>query len=338
MEPQPKKPRTEQQSITSIGQTTHNVKQDGYGKHMIPTISNIPIPIKLNHMHGQIKRSVWCNIDFCDTGICGYILPYHMLQFWVGINNKENNTINMFNIISKAAYGVTWHSFDLSIYNQATTRKRLLTQGSTTYETIDFETSQNLMILTDMNKGRIHQINWPDEYKPPGNLNQVEDWQNGTNYCKAEELATGHTKHFNFSPEKLPDSYVWQLLKIDNSGIYANMMFPARQHTQGYQTEDSPLVATNHDFYSSVHYQYKPYAMPSIMLDSPHIKSETGKMKFIYRTRWDFSIPYTLHMEPSSSTEKSYGKYIVPYPKAKKTKAKETDPLTYDYITTPSLH
>jgi hypothetical protein len=136
---------------TAIGQTTHNVEQDGYGKHMYPTTSTVSIPIKTTHVHGEIKRSLWINLSFCDTDICGFTLPYHMLQFWIGLDPQENNTLATFNNITPSAYGITWHDFCLNIYNQATTRKRLLTQGSTTYETIDFETSQNLMILTDVN-------------------------------------------------------------------------------------------------------------------------------------------------------------------------------------------
>jgi hypothetical protein len=125
------------------------VEQDGYGKHITPTTSTIPI--QTTSVHGQIKRSFWINLSFCDSGPCGFVIPYHLLQFWTGMNPNENNTLRIFNTLVNAAYGITWHNFDLSIYNQATTRKRLLTQGSTTYETIDFETSQNLMIFTDVN-------------------------------------------------------------------------------------------------------------------------------------------------------------------------------------------
>jgi hypothetical protein len=198
--------------VAAVGQTTHQVEQDGYGKHMMSTTSTIPIPIKTTHVHGEIKRSLWYNISFCDVGTCGYVLPYHLLQFWLGIDPQENNTLNTFNILSQGAYGVTWHGFNLSIYNQATTRKRLLTQGSTTYETIDFETSQNLMVLTDVNATHKPSILWPDEYMPPGHKNTYQGMQMDTNFCKTKELATGYTKHFEFPPEPLPDSHVWELI------------------------------------------------------------------------------------------------------------------------------
>jgi hypothetical protein len=90
--------------------------------------------------------------------------------------------------------------------------------------------------------------------------------------------------------------------------MHASKMFPARQHTSSYQIFDSPLTATTTGNFSSVHIQWQPQPLPAIILDSPHIQSETGNMKFIYRTRWDFSIPYTLHIKPSSSSETSYDK------------------------------
>jgi hypothetical protein len=226
-----------------VGQTSHNVEQDGYGKHIHPTTSSIPIPIKTSSVHGQIKRSFWLNLSFCDSGPCAYMIPYHLLQFWIGLDQQENNTLQTFNTLVDAAYGITWHNFDLSLYNQATTRKRLLTQGSTTYETIDFETSQNLMILTDINNTHQPRVLWPDEYMPPGHKNTTSDLQLGTNFCKIEELATGHTKHFQFSPEPLPPSHVWELAKIDKSGNHAAKMFPARQHTSQLQTLDIPIIA-----------------------------------------------------------------------------------------------
>jgi hypothetical protein len=77
--------------------------------------------------------------------------------------------------------------------------------------------------------------------------------------------------------------------------------------------------------------------MPLIQLDSPHILSENGNMKFIYRTRWDISVPYTLHIKPSSDTEISYNKYIVPYPKARHTQTSDA-PTSFTFLATPKLH
>jgi hypothetical protein len=260
------------------------------------------------------------------------------MQFWVGIDQQENNTLKTFNILSNAAYGITWHSFDLSIYNQATIRKHLLTQGSTTYETIDFETSQNLMILTDVNLTHKPSLLWPDEFLLPGHRNTSQDMQAGTNYCKIEELATGHTKHFIFLPEKLPENHVWELLSIDKSGNHVDKMFPARQHTTGMQSFDIPLVTTSTTNYTSMHVQWQPQPMPLIQLDSPHIMSESGNMKFIYRTRWDISVPYTLHIKPSAAEEISYNKYVFPYPKARPTSATSDGPISFSYFTTPKLY
>lgn len=155
---------------------------------------------------------------------------------------SENNSLKNFNLLAEACYGITWHSFDLNIYNQATTRKRLLTQGSTTYETIDFETSQNLLIMTDNNATQSPKITFPTEFKPPGHKYEGSDLQDSCFFQNLQELATGTTKHFHFEPETLPNYQVWQLLSIESGGVHANKMFPARQHTNGIQQNDMPLV------------------------------------------------------------------------------------------------
>jgi hypothetical protein len=338
-EPQDDRPAKRQKPSPTAahGQTTHQVEQDGYGKHMHPTTSTVPIPIKTSHVHGEIKRSMWINLSFCEAGPCSMVIPYHLLQFWIGLDEQENNTLRTFNLLSAAAYGITWHEFNLSIYNQATTRKRLLTQGSTTYETNDFETSQNLMILTDVNQSHTPSILWPDDFMPPGSKYRTADLQSGTYFCKTEELATGHTKTFSFNPEKLPSSYVWELIHIDKSGSHSDKMFPARQHTTSHQSNDIPLVAISKGSFTSMHIQWKPQPMPLIVLDAPHILSETGNMKFIYRTRWDFSIPYTFHMMPSAAAELSYNKFVTPYPKAKITPSGDEARVSLSYIATPTL-
>jgi hypothetical protein len=65
--------------------------------------------------------------------------------------------------------------------------------------------------------------------------------------------------------------------------------------------------------------QYKPASMLLISLDSSHTLSESGIMKFIYRTGWDFKVPYIIHPFPTAKDEYSYGKLVIPYPKAKPT-------------------
>jgi hypothetical protein len=222
-----------------------------------------------------------------------------------------------FNRLNNSAFGVTWQSFELQIYNQATTRKRLLTQGSTSYETIDFETSQNLLIGTDINRTHTPSVLWPAEYEPPGHKYSGSDLQDGTNFLKYEVLATGTSKKFFFTPESLPHGYVWELIEIENTGIHADKMFPARQNTTGLQTNDIPLVTQTKDKMTSMHISSYPNSLPLIFLDSPHILSESGNTKFIYRTRWDFRVRYTRHMTPSARSETSQSRFVLPYPSAK---------------------
>jgi hypothetical protein len=150
---------------------------------------------------------------------------------------------------------------------------------------------------------------------PPGHKNTTDDMRLGTNFCKTEELATGHTKHFEFPPEPLPQNHVWELLSTDKSGTHADKMFPARQHTTAIQSFDIPLVGTSTANYTSMHIQWHPQPMPLIQLDSPHILSENGNMKFIYRTRWDISVPYTLHIKPHPQMKYHTTNLLFPIPK-----------------------
>jgi hypothetical protein len=60
--------------------------------------------------------------------------------------------------------------------------------------------------------------------------------------------------------------------------------------------------------------KYKPMSLPAIAINSPHIPSESGYMKFIYHTRWDFKIKYTMHTIPSARDEASYARSIVSLP------------------------
>jgi hypothetical protein len=155
------------ESTILMPQSTHNVEQDGYGKRMHPTISTSPFTYSPHHFSGTIQRSLWVDIDFSDNNNKPFLIPYQLLHFWLGTSPSNNNTMKVFNTINTIAYGITWHSFNLSIYNQATTRKRLLTQRSTTYETIDFETSQNLLLMTDNVNTYKSSIQYLDEYWHP---------------------------------------------------------------------------------------------------------------------------------------------------------------------------
>jgi hypothetical protein len=114
-------------------------------------------------------------------------------------------------------------------------------------------------------------------------------------------------------------------------------MFPARQHTSSAQSFDVPVTATTNGSFASLHIQWQPQPMPAIFLDSPHILSESGNMKFIYRTRWDFSVPYTLHIKSSSQKETSYDKFIVPYPHAKFLTSDSGSTL-FNYLATPTIY
>jgi hypothetical protein len=169
-------------------------------------------------------------------------------------------------------------------------------------------------------------MKWPDEYLPPGHRLQDTDMQVGSFQCTMEELAPGYTKHFSFDPEELDNNQCWDIMNIDNVGQDSTVMFPARQHTTSKQSNDLPLTTRDQNSYQTTSINIKPYSLPAIFIDQPHISSESGYMKFIYRTRWDFKISYTLHTQQTAKDEYSSSRYTVPYPRAK------------SWITTDNIH
>jgi hypothetical protein len=183
-------------------------------------------------------------------------------------------------------------------------------------------------------------IVYPHDFVPPGIKNTTFDLQSDMYLCKTEELSTGHTKQFSFTPEQLPPNYVWETLPINAYPENAKTMFPARQHTTSAQEFDKPFTDIQGRSFASSYLHSQPHPLPHIELHSPHISSEAGYMKFIYRTRWDFSINYTLHIKPSCITETSYTKFVVPYPSAKMISSDTSDgelPHTFQYLSTPHI-
>jgi hypothetical protein len=138
--------------------------------------------------------------------------------------------------------------------------------------------------MTDTNKTHQPSLVWPHEYSPPGHLRKDVDLQSQTFLCQLEELATGNSKHFHITPEELPEHQIWELIDIENTSLHAQKMFPARQHTNNLQLNDTPLTNSTLRGFTSLDMKYKPRSLPLIALDAPHIASESGYMKFIYQT------------------------------------------------------
>jgi hypothetical protein len=122
----------------------------------------------------------------------------------------------------------------------------------------------------------LHGLN--QEYNPPGHIYKDGDLQSGSFLCQLEELATGTTKHFSFSPKYLPSHQVWELIDIENTGMHSHKMFPARQQRTNLQANDTPLTTSSIKKFTTMDIKYKPSSLPMIALDSPHIASESGNM------------------------------------------------------------
>jgi hypothetical protein len=246
-----------------MGQTTHGKDNNGYGDYISPTTKTMPFIYNHSTFTSEIIRSIWVDIDFSNMNGKPYCMPYQLLHFWLGTSNTNSNTVRILNHIMRISYGISWHSFSLKIYNQATSKKRLLTQGTTSYETIDFETSQNLLIMQDLNDTHNPTIQYPEEFQPPGHTYIGDEWQSNPFLPSIEELSTGHIKTFTFYPEELPPNQVWARTEISDLGTYAADMFPARQHTTGQKTNDTPLTTTtNKTYYVNTNYQSQHHSLP----------------------------------------------------------------------------
>jgi hypothetical protein len=128
-----------------------------------------------------------------------------------------------------------------------------------------------------------------------------------------------------------PEYQCWDIINVDNIGQDYNLMFPARQHTTTLQSYDLPITTTDKNTYQTSFINLHPHSLPAIFIDQPHIASESGYMKFIYRTRWDFKMDYTLHTQQTANNEYSSSRRIVPYPKAKNGLQQITY-ITYNFI------
>lgn len=307
----------ENDATGKIGQSTHIVEQDGYGEHMHPTISYNPMDYHTSQVHGKIQRSIWIDLDFSTNDKKPFLLPYSFIQFYTGSENSINNSLLNYQHILAASCGALYHKFKFTITNQATTRKRLLTSSGTTTETIDFETSQNLLLMWGTTKEETPALTATEITTPPWHLSQGGDLQSGNFEYKLEELATGHMKTIVVEPTKIPEGMYWEPFDIDGSITDKPYLLPCIQQTaKTIALNDQPIVLYTNSNYNSLRNNIAYNNLPALYLDYPHIKDETGTMKFIYRLKIDFEIDYTLFTNPTCKSDKSYMRNIYKLPQA----------------------
>lgn len=227
----PEKKQKTENSITTVGQSTHNVEQDGYGQNIHPTTS-IHISAWPTKLQGKLYRTMWCDLDFSSKDEKKPIyVPYTNFHFWTGPDYKEtNNSLKNYMDCYSSAIGAIYHRFKFTITNQATTRKRLLTQGTTNTITHDFETSQNLLIIWDNIRTRTMDVTNTEITTPPWCKGDM-DMQAGDCPWKIEELATGHTKVITFTPEPPSHPNFFEPISLDITSPHAGKQIPGRQRS-----------------------------------------------------------------------------------------------------------
>lgn len=295
-----------------MGQTTHNVEEDGYGSGMLPMHPQNILPVLYGQASGTITRSEWTTWTFDSK--YPKIVPYLHLPFWLGIGT-QNNTQTFFNNVMAVSRGVTWHKFTMELYLQAVTRERLLVQGATSYKTYDFETSQNLQLnwvnnydmrVTFKDKelnNTLHQstnIDLQDNLDPPYHI---------------EELATGHKKTITWTMPQTPPGKAYKPITIQQAGNneYFKALIPAIQESN-YENDQNIAIVTNGKHKYAV--WLKDNHMSALLIDQPHINNETDIMKFQYRVLIKKTADWTAHLKPSNTDNTSYLVSQIPYPQA----------------------
>jgi hypothetical protein len=229
--------------------------------------------------------------------------------------------------------GAQYHKFKFTITNQAATRKRLLTQGTTNTITHDFETSQNLLLIWDNIRTRTMDIKYDNITTPPW-VKGTDDMQAGDCPWRIEKLATGHTKTITFTPQNPPQPNFFEPISLDIKSPHAGKLIPGRQRSSQLRY-DLPI---NQDSYLGT-FQYKHCSIehttnrPASFLDQPHILAESGITKFIYRVFLTFVIDYTLFLYSYELQDKNYQRLTVPLSQARK----DEKTGSYKSVQTPNL-
>ncbi|KAJ8879626.1 hypothetical protein PR048_020234 [Dryococelus australis] len=201
---------------------------------MHATIPSNYFPRPQQTLHGSLLLSYWWDADFSsdETPI---IIPYRSFGFWTGTSQLKpqgslNNYIKIFADYFADSIIIQIHALKFSIHNQATTRQRLLTQGSTSTTTWDFESSQNLFIGKE-DRSSIELKILEDNVKPPFKISNSDilanfNKQDALTY---EELPVGHTKEFH-----IPFSNMPHIIPDDQKYIITVIAMLHTDHGVGY--------------------------------------------------------------------------------------------------------
>lgn len=126
-----------------------NSVEDGYGRRITPMhINNILSGPSTKSVTFSLKRQEMVTLDFATDQTKHILLPYQILHWYMGTTADNNLNLQTFNKLIECSWGMDIHGADICIEVFAVTRERLLQGGSTNYKTYDFETSQNLYLIT----------------------------------------------------------------------------------------------------------------------------------------------------------------------------------------------
>lgn len=272
-----------------------------YGYDIVPSIPR-NILNRGTTYSGSWKNQYTYTFDFSDD-INAIIIPYQEMRFWYPrINNSKIN----FEGIKSLAYGIQFHKANMDMDLLATTRKRLLTGGTNTLETIDFEPSQNMVIASS--DRRTQQYTIAGTETAPYFVRYTDStFSEAEDVWTRQEVAQHFCKKFSFGWSDLPDQKLYNIQDWTQPGI----MIPGPTGLANNASFNSNFQTETNDQYNSTR-MMKYTSRPMVCITSQAVPDITGTMKFAFTVRITQELHYTLFLFPDvyDSSEDDVGRQL----------------------------
>lgn len=321
--PIPSEKRAADSPTTNIKKQKTNSTTLGYGQQRNPEEEGYSLRNNITPLYSHnylsrsnlttviytLKNKQWIDFNCCENGQKASIIPYKNMQFWT--NEKTNQTI--FNGLMKLSTGWEILSANINIENHSICRQRLITQGSTTVLTYDFETSQNLIIGHLTHGVYLHKpsINTTKEQIRKPIQTELEFFTDYDEFTY-EEIPQKHIWHYNVPTSKLNKQ---GLLINTEETININHLIPGETNYISQLNSDNTTkfsTITNQTYlYDQIHNQEQAQIQVTrtadypqqhgIFIGQPRVADETGYMKFRYQIQLETALTCKFHLEPDNN-------------------------------------
>lgn len=279
-----------------------------YGYNIYPTIVR-NILDRGRHFKGSLKNQYTYTFDFTDNQNA-YIIPYKEMRFWWSRipDNAQKFTVNM-----PASWGVTFHSATIDFDVLGIQRKRIITGGSSSLETIDFEPSQNFVFAMSDRRSQDYTITGAEtapyfiRYSDSTFDDAIDEWSR-------QEIAQHNSKTIHF---RFPHLQKHKAYKINTNYTTPGLLIPGTTGLFTNMQANTELTTTTTDEYRNTILQPQ-VNHPMMVITSQNIPDISGNMKFMYTVRITTEMHYTLHLKPDypNGTMDIENRQTIPLPTA----------------------